>query len=77
MMTLSSYFTNKIPFKNVYIHGLIRDEKGKKMSKSLNNGIDPNSVIDEYGADALRYFLTSSSSVGEDIKFSNEKIRSN
>ncbi len=77
MMTLSSYFTNKPPFKHVYIHGLIRDQNGKKMSKSLNNGIDPNTIIEQYGADALRYFLTSSSTVGEDIKFNSEKIKAN
>ncbi len=75
MMMLSTYFTGKTPFEKVYIHGLIRDEKGRKMSKSLGNGIEPINVIDEYGADTLRLFLTSSSTIGEDLNFSYEKIK--
>ena len=63
------------PFKNVWIHGLIRDEQGRKMSKSLGNGIDPMVVIDEYGSDALRWFLLTNSSPGLDLRFSSEKIR--
>lgn len=77
MMIMSSYFTESIPFEKVYIHGLMRDEKGKKMSKSLGNGIDPIAVIEKYGADALRLFLTSSSTIGEDLNFSYEKLSSN
>lgn len=64
------------PFNDVLIHGLIRDETGKKMSKSLGNGIDPMDVIDQYGADALRFFLLTNSTPGQDIKYSEEKIRS-
>lgn len=67
-------FTKKRPFKDCLIHGLIRDEKGVKMSKSLGNVIDPIDVIDRYGADALRYFLTTNSAPGLDLRFSDEKI---
>ncbi|MCF0227399.1 MAG: valine--tRNA ligase, partial [Malacoplasma sp.] len=66
--------SNTIPLQKVLIHGLIRDEQNRKMSKSLGNGIDPNDVVDQYGADALRIFLTASSTLGEDLRFSNEKI---
>jgi len=69
-------FTDERPFKNVLLHGLIRDEQGRKMSKSLGNGIDPMDVIDEYGADALRWFLTTGSSPGQDVRFSYEKMDS-
>jgi len=63
------------PFNDVLIHGLIRDAKGKKMSKSLGNGIDPMDVIEEYGTDALRFFLLTNSAPGQDIRYSEEKIR--
>ncbi len=76
MIFQSLHFTNKVPFKNVLIHGLIRDENGKKMSKSLGNGIDPMDVIDEYGADSLRYFLTTNSTPGQDLRYSQEKLNS-
>ena len=69
-------FTGKRPFKDVLIHGLIRDAEGRKMSKSLGNGIDPMDVIDKYGADSLRYFLSTGSSPGQDLRFSMEKIES-
>ena len=69
-------FTGERPFKDVLIHGLIRDEDGRKMSKSLGNGIDPMDVIDKYGADSLRYFLATGSSPGQDLRFSMEKIES-
>ncbi|WP_338470415.1 valine--tRNA ligase [Niallia sp. XMNu-256] len=69
-------FTGERPFKDVLIHGLIRDAEGKKMSKSLGNGIDPMDVIDQYGADSLRYFLSTGSSPGQDLRFSMEKIES-
>lgn len=67
-------FTGKRPFKDVLIHGLVRDEQGRKMSKSLGNGVDPMDVIDQYGADSLRYFLSTGSSPGQDLRFSMEKI---
>ncbi|MCP0887659.1 valine--tRNA ligase [Ligilactobacillus sp. WILCCON 0076] len=67
-------FTKRRPFKHVLIHGLIRDEQGRKMSKSLGNGIDPMDVIDKYGTDALRWFLTNGSTPGQDIRFSYTKM---
>ena len=68
--------TGNIPFKDCIIHGLIRDEKGRKMSKSLGNGIDPIEMIDKYGADALRFYLTTSSTLGMDLNFNEEKLSS-
>ncbi|MBQ7141047.1 MAG: valine--tRNA ligase [Bacilli bacterium] len=70
------HFTNKRPFKDCLIHGLIRDKQGRKMSKSLGNGIDPMDVIEEYGADSLRYFLTTNSAPGMDLRFDIEKVKS-
>ncbi|MBS4194843.1 valine--tRNA ligase [Lederbergia citri] len=67
-------FTGKRPFRDVLIHGLVRDAEGRKMSKSLGNGVDPMEVIDKYGADSLRYFLSTGSSPGQDLRFSMEKI---
>ncbi len=69
--------TGKLPFKDVYIHGLIRDENGVKMSKSLGNGIDPLEVINEYGTDVLRLTLVTGNSAGNDLKFSMKRIESN
>ena len=69
-------FTNKRPFKDCLIHGLIRDKEGRKMSKSLGNGVDPMDVIDEYGCDSLRYFLTTNSSPGADLRYDTEKVKS-
>lgn len=68
------YATDSIPFKDVLIHGLIRDEEGKKMSKSLGNGVDPMDVIEEYGVDALRFFLTTNSSPGQDMRYIPSKV---
>lgn len=68
------HFTGKMPFKKVLIHGLVRDEKGRKMSKSLGNGIDPFEIIDKYGADSLRLALLSSCTPGLDISFSMSKV---
>ena len=65
---------DKPPFKNVLIHGLVRDAQGRKMSKSLGNGIDPLEVIDQYGADALRFTLATGNSPGNDMRFSDEKV---
>lgn len=69
-------FTEERPFKDVLIHGLVRDEQGRKMSKSLGNGVDPMDVIAQYGADSLRYFLSTGSSPGQDLRFSMEKVES-
>lgn len=69
-------FTGERPFKDVLIHGLVRDEQGRKMSKSLGNGVDPMDVIAKYGADSLRYFLSTGSSPGQDLRFSIEKVES-
>ncbi len=76
MIFQSLEFTGKKPFNDVLIHGLIRAEDGKKMSKSLNNGVDPMDVIDKYGADALRYFLLTSSSPGQDVRFNWSNVES-
>ena len=65
----------KEPFKTVFIHGLVRDDKGRKMSKSLGNGIDPLEVIDQYGADALRFTLATGNSPGNDMRFSDERVQ--
>ena len=67
-------YTGKAPFNTVFFHGLVRDEQGRKMSKSLGNGIDPLKVIDEYGADALRFTLVTGNSPGNDMRFSREKV---
>ena len=69
-------FTKKAPFKDILIHGLIRDSQGRKMSKSLGNGVDPFDVIAKYGTDSLRYFLTTNSAPGLDLRFDEEKIES-
>ncbi len=74
MIFTSLEFTGKTPFKNVLLHGLIRDEEGRKMSKSLGNGIDPMDVIEKYGVDALRWFLVNGSTPGQDIRFSYKKM---
>jgi len=74
-MIFQSYeFTGQRPFQDVLIHGLIRDSEGRKMSKSLGNGIDPMDVIEKYGADSLRWFLTTGSTPGNDLRFYWEKI---
>ncbi|MEK4255181.1 valine--tRNA ligase [Ureibacillus sp. FSL K6-2830] len=67
-------FTGNRPFKDVLIHGLVRDGEGRKMSKSLGNGVDPMDVIDQYGADSLRYFLATGSTPGQDLRYTNEKV---
>lgn len=68
------HFTKNRPFKDVLIHGLLRDAQGRKMSKSLGNGIDPMKVIEEYGIDALRFFLTTNSTPGQDMRYIPEKV---
>src|SRR5699024_7483158 len=67
-------FTGERPFKDVLIHGLVRDAEGRKMSKSLDNGVDPMEVIEKYGADALRYTLSTGASPGQDIRFSWDRV---
>ena len=67
-------YTDNVPFDTVLIHGLVRDAQGRKMSKSLGNGIDPLEIIDKYGADALRFALATGNSPGNDMRFSDEKI---
>lgn len=74
MIFQSLEFTDEAPFKDVLIHGLIRDADGQKMSKSLGNGVDPMDVIDKYGADALRYFLLTGSTPGQDLRFHWERV---
>ena len=68
------YLTGNRPFKDVLIHGLIRDEQGRKMSKSLGNGVDPEDVKVKYGSDALRFFLTTNSTPGADLRYSDTKV---
>ncbi len=75
MIFQSLEFTKHAPFKEVVIHGLVRDAQGRKMSKSLGNGIDPIQVIEQYGADALRYFLTTNSTPGQDMRYIDEKVQ--
>jgi len=76
MILMSEYLLGEIPFKHVYLHGLVRDEQGRKMSKSLGNIIDPLDVISEYGADAMRLSLVIGSTPGNDSRLSKEKILS-
>lgn len=76
MIFQSLEFTDQAPFKDVLIHGLVRDASGRKMSKSLGNGVDPMEVIEKYGADSLRYFLTTSVSPGQDLRYMEEKVES-
>ncbi|CAN8063387.1 unnamed protein product [Agarophyton chilense] len=77
MIMLSLWLTDEIPFHTVYLHGLVRDRYGRKMSKTVGNVIDPLDVITSYGTDALRYTLVTGSTPGQDIPLSNEKIESN
>ncbi len=74
MVFSSLAMTKREPFKNVLIHGLVRDSQGRKMSKSLGNGVDPLEVIEKYGADALRFSLIMGNSPGNDLRFFNEKV---
>ena len=74
MMTQGLEFTGKEPFKDVLIHGIIRDSQGRKMSKTLGNGVDPLEVIEQYGADSLRFSVISGTTMGNDIKYMPEKL---
>ena len=67
-------YTGQVPFDTVFIHGIVRDEQGRKMSKSLGNGVDPLEVIEKYGADALRFLLVTGNSPGNDIRYSEKRI---
>ena len=69
------HFTDKRPFKDCLIHGLIRDKQGRKMSKSLGNGVDPMDVIDEYGCDSLRFYLSTSTAAGTDLRYDEDKVK--
>lgn len=74
MILMTTYVLGEVPFKNTYLHGMIRDKEGRKMSKSLGNGIDPIEMIDKYGTDALRLSLIIGSTPGNDLKIYEEKI---
>ncbi len=74
MAFMGHHFAGARPFDEVLIHGLVRDALGRKMSKSLGNGVDPMDVIDQYGADALRFFLTTNSTPGQDLRYIDEKV---
>ena len=74
MMSQGLEFTGKAPFKDILIHGMVRDSMGRKMSKTLGNGIDPIEIIDEYGADALRFSVLSGTTMGNDIRYMPEKL---
>ena len=74
MMIMSMYMMNRVPFKKCYIHGLVRDEKGQKMSKSKGNTIDPLDTVEKYGADALRFFMAAMETQGRDINLSEARI---
>jgi valyl-tRNA synthetase len=77
MMFMSMEFMHEVPFHTVFIHGLVRDSQGRKMSKSLGNGIDPLEVINKYGADALRFTLVTGNTPGNDMRFYYEKVEGN
>lgn len=74
MMTQGLEFTGEVPFKDVLVHGIVRDSQGRKMSKTLGNGIDPLDIIDKYGTDSLRFSLLSGTTMGNDIRFMPEKL---
>ena len=74
MMTQGLEFTDQVPFKDILIHGIVRDSQGRKMSKTLGNGVDPLEVIDQYGTDSLRFSLLSGTTMGNDIRFMPEKL---
>ena len=76
MIFMSLQFTGEVPFRDVYIHGLVRDAQGRKMSKSLGNGIDPVQVIEKYGADALRFTIVTGNTPGNDMRFYWERVES-
>ena len=74
MIMMGQHFMGEVPFRHVYIHALVRDEQGRKMSKSLGNGIDPFDMVSKYGADALRFTLVALAAMGRDIRMSEPRI---
>ena len=76
MVMMGLKFRGKVPFKKVFIHGLVRDEFGRKMSKSLGNGVDPVEIIEKYGADSLRFMLVTGNTPGNDLRFSDKRVES-
>ena len=74
MMMFGTHFMKEVPFRDVFIHGLVRDEKGRKMSKTLGNSIDPLELIEKYGADALRFTLAALTTQGRDVKISTQRV---
>ena len=75
MMMMGNHFLKQVPFSKVYVHALVRDEKGQKMSKSKGNVIDPLSIINKYGADSLRLTLISMAAPGRDVKLSEDRVK--
>jgi valyl-tRNA synthetase len=75
MLLLGYYFTGQSSFQNIYLHGLIRDNQGRKMSKSLGNGVEPEEIIEKYGADSLRLFLLENQILGSDLTYEESKIK--
>ncbi|KLL02460.1 MAG: valyl-tRNA synthetase [Mycoplasmataceae bacterium RC_NB112A] len=75
MILLGTYFTGQVPFKEILLHGLIRDKYGKKMSKSLGNGVEPEEIIEKYGCDSLRLFLLENNAWGSDLTYQEEKLK--
>ena len=75
MMMMGNYLIKKEPFSKVYVHALVRDEKGQKMSKSKGNVIDPLDIINKYGADSLRFTLISMAAPGRDVKLSEDRVK--
>ena len=74
MMMMGQHFLGEPPFRDIYLHALVRDAQGQKMSKSKGNGIDPLAMIEKYGCDALRFTLTAFAAMGRDIRLSEERI---
>jgi len=75
MLLLGYYFTKKNSFKNIYLHGLICDNQGRKMSKSFDNGIEPETIIKKYGSDSLRLFFLENNIWGSDLIYEESKIK--
>ncbi|CAJ0769226.1 12730_t:CDS:2, partial [Entrophospora sp. SA101] len=74
MILLGTYFTGQVPFQQVLLHGLIRDKYGKKMSKSLGNGVEPDELVKKYGCDSLRLFLLENNIWGSDLIYNEDKV---